>query len=93
VPTGSVVVVRVAVPVPFSVPVPRVVVPLRNDTVPVGTAVVPEGGATTAVRVTLLPGATLALLDVRVVVETSGVAVTVTLIAAEVEDALFVSPP
>jgi hypothetical protein len=73
--------------------VPSVVVPFRNVTVPVGTVVVPEGGATTAAKVTLLPAAVLALLDVRVVVETNGVGVTVTLIAAEVEDALFVSPP
>lgn len=72
---------------------PSVVVPFRNVTVPVGTVVVPEGGATTAAKVTLLPAAVLALLDVRVVVETNGVGVTVTLIAAEVEDALFVSPP
>ena len=72
---------------------PSVVVPFRNVTVPVGTVVVPEGGATTAAKVTLLPAAVLALLDVRVVVETNGVGATVTLIAAEVEDALFVSPP
>jgi len=45
------------------------------------------------VKVTLLPDAMLALLDVRVVVETSGInAVIVTLIAAEVEDALLASP-
>jgi hypothetical protein len=75
------------------VPVPSVVVPFRNVTVPVGTVVVPEGGATTAVKVTLLPAAMLALLDVRVVVETNGVAVIVTLIAIEVEDLLFASPP
>jgi hypothetical protein len=66
---------------------------LRKVTVPVGTVDVPEGGVTTAVKVTLLPDAMLALLEVRVVVETNGVGVTVTLIAAEVEDALFVSPP
>ncbi len=72
---------------------PSVVVPFRNVTVPVGTVVVPEGGATTAVKVTLLPAAMLALLDVRVVVETNGVAVIVTLIAIEVEDLLFASPP
>ena len=72
---------------------PSVVVPFRNVTVPVGTVVVPEGGATTAAKVTLLPAAMLALLDVRVVVETNGVAVIVTLIAIEVEDLLFASPP
>jgi hypothetical protein len=66
---------------------------LRKVTVPVGTVDVPEGGVTTAVKVTLLPDAMLALLEVRVVVETNGVGATVTLIAAEVEDALFVSPP
>ena len=80
-------------PDPLRVPVPSVAVPLRKVTVPVGTVDVPEGGVTTAVKVTLLPDAMLALLEVRVVVETNGVGATVTLIAAEVEDALFVSPP
>jgi len=61
--------------------------------VPVELLLFLKASATTAAKVTLLPAAVLALLDVRVVVETNGVGVTVTLIAAEVEDALFVSPP
>jgi hypothetical protein len=59
-----------------------VVVPLRKVTVPVGTAVVPEGGATTAVNVTLLPDAMLESLDVSIVVEARGVVVTVVLVSA-----------
>ena len=35
-PTGSVVVLKVAMPLAFRVAVPRVVVPFRNVTVPVG---------------------------------------------------------
>ena len=46
---------------------------MRKVTVPVGTAVVPEGGASTAVKVTLLPDAMLALLDVSVVLEANRV--------------------
>jgi len=48
-------VVNVACKLPFSVPVPRVLVPSKNVTVPVG---VPEPGddtATVAVKVTLWP--------------------------------------
>jgi len=66
---------------------------LRKVTVPVGTAVVPAGGATTAVRVTLLPDAMLPLLEVRVVVDASGVAEITTLNAVETEAASVVLPP
>lgn len=59
-------------PVPSNVAMPRVLVPFRKVTVPVGTAVVPEGGAAMAVSVTLEPEATLVALAVRVVVETRG---------------------
>jgi hypothetical protein len=51
--TGSVEVVKVATP-PLSVPVPIVVVPFRNATVPVGMSE-PEVGATVAVNVTDWP--------------------------------------
>jgi hypothetical protein len=71
-PTGSVVVVYVAVPVPSTVTMPRAVAPFRKVTAPVGIVVAPVGGATTAVSVTLVPEATLAALAVRVVVEARG---------------------
>ena len=83
VPTGSEAVVRVAAPDPFRLPVPSELVPLKKVTVPVGTVVAPEGGVTTAVSVTLLPDAMLALLDVSMVAETSGAGgVTVVLASA-----------
>jgi hypothetical protein len=55
VPTASVVVVKVATPLPFSVtaPVPNAVVPLKNVTVPVG--VPPAVLVTVAVNVTDWP--------------------------------------
>src|ERR1700679_2755182 len=53
-PTGSVVVEKVVEPEPLSVPVPRVIAPLANVTVPVGTFV-PAAGVTLAINVTLAP--------------------------------------
>ena len=53
-PTGSCVVTHVAWPDVFSVPVPSAVVPSRNVTIPVGTAV-PEAGVTVAMRVIMVP--------------------------------------
>ena len=47
-------VVKVAAPDAFSIPVPREVVPSRKVRVPVGTAV-PEDGVTVAVKVTFAP--------------------------------------
>jgi hypothetical protein len=94
VPPGSVVVVRVAVPDALSVPVPRAVVPSRNVIVPVGVVDIPEGGATAAVRVTLPPGAMLALLEVSVVVVASrAVAEMTRLTVAEVDAANVASDP
>ena len=55
VPAGSEPKVNVAPPVAVSCAVPRLVDPSRKVTVPVGT-VLPDWGATTAVRVTLCPG-------------------------------------
>ena len=49
----SVVVLKVATPELFSVPVPRVVAPFRKVTVPVGVG--PEAAVTVAVKVTLVP--------------------------------------
>jgi hypothetical protein len=55
-PTASAEVVSVACALPFREPVPNVVVPSMNVTVPVG-APEPEVGATVAVKVTGWPGA------------------------------------
>ena len=53
-PAVSTVVLKVAVPLAFKVADPSVLVPLRKVTLPVGT-VVPDCGATVAVKVTLCP--------------------------------------
>jgi hypothetical protein len=53
-PAGRVVVLKVAMPLAFSVAVPRVVVPFRNVTVPVGIFVL-VWEPTVAVSVTLWP--------------------------------------
>lgn len=66
-PRGSCVVEYVAWPDAFSVPVPSVVVPLRNVTVPVGIAV-PEAGVTVAVKVMLVPLVAMAAEAVSAVV-------------------------
>jgi hypothetical protein len=60
-------VVNVAVP-PDSVPVPRVVVPSRNVTVPVGVPAPGETAATVAVNVTLWPNTDGFREDARLVV-------------------------
>ena len=54
VPAGKELVLNVATPLAFKVPVPRVVVPSRNVTEPVGT-LLPLCGVTVAVNVTLCP--------------------------------------
>jgi hypothetical protein len=87
-PTGSAVVLSVATPLLFSVPVPRLVVPLRNVTVPVGTVVFPLGPVTVAVKVMLSPVVAVVADAASVVVEAAGVAaavVTVTLTALDVD--------
>ena len=53
-PAGRVVVLNVAVPPELRVAVPRMAVPFRKATVPVG-MVLPVCGATFAVKVTLCP--------------------------------------
>ena len=45
-------VLNVACPLPFRAPEPNVVVPSRNDTLPVGTVVSPPDPVTVAVNVT-----------------------------------------
>jgi hypothetical protein len=90
-PTARDEVEYVAWPVPFNVPVPSVVVPSLNVTVPVGTPV-PEAGVTFAVNVTLVP-ATGDVEEALIEVEVATVAVfTTRLTAFEVEEALMLSP-
>ena len=85
VPTGRVLLVYAAVPVPSSVTVPSVVEPLRKVAVPVGIVLVPLGGATTAVSVTLPPEPMLVALAVSVVTEVRGVGgATVVIVSATV---------
>jgi hypothetical protein len=94
-PTGSVVIERVAIPLPFKVPVPRAVVPFRKVTVPVGTVVFPAGPATDAVKVTLVPKVIEVADAASLVVEAVGVivaATTVTVTAGEEEVAKLESP-
>jgi hypothetical protein len=86
-PAGRVVVEKLAEPDPFSVPVPRVVAPLENVTVPVGTFV-PLAGVTLAINVTLAPDVAVAGPVSVVVVPIS----TVCVIALEVLAAKFASP-
>jgi hypothetical protein len=67
-------VVKVATPLPFNAPVPRLAVPFRKVTVPVGVPALP---LTVAVKVTLAPAATEAAEVVRVVeLAISGTAMT-----------------
>lgn len=54
-PAGSVEVLKVAAAEALSGPLPKVVVPFRKLTVPVGTVVLPEGPATVAVNRILAP--------------------------------------
>jgi hypothetical protein len=79
-----------AVPVALSIPVPNVVVPSRNVTVPVGVAD-PDAAVTTALKVRLLPAtADAAELESAVFVATPAVTVTVT--AEEVLPLKLASP-
>jgi hypothetical protein len=89
-PTVSEVVVNVAVPEPFSVPVPSVVVPSLKVTVPVG---VPETSAlTTAVNVTDPPENAGFMLDVTAVVVFCSATID-SVKTADVLVELFASPP
>ena len=92
-PAASVVVLKVATPLAFNAPVPRLVDPSRKVTVPVGTPL-PDWGVTVAVNVTLWPVVTCAAEAVSTVVVATvlGAAVTVTLTAAETEPAFLLSP-
>jgi hypothetical protein len=90
-PTPSDEVEYVAWPVPFNVPVPRVVVPSLNVTVPVGMPV-PEAGVTFAVNVTLVP-ATGVVEEALIVVEVATAAgFTTRLTPFEVEEPFLLSP-
>ncbi len=79
----------VAIPEPFNVPVPRVVVPFMKLTVPVG-AGTPEAPVTVAVKVTLDPTA----IEVAEAVNAVDVApdVTVTVRALEADPVFLASP-
>jgi hypothetical protein len=88
IPTARVEVVKVATPDPFSVPVPRVVVPSINVTLPVGVSLL---GETVAVKVTLLPTVILLAVVISAVVVLSVVTVTET--AGEVLPEFLLSPP
>jgi hypothetical protein len=92
-PTASAVVLKVATPLAFSGPVPRLVDPSRKVTVPVGTPLV-DWGVTVAVNVTLWPAVTCIAEAVNAVVVAAvvGAAVTATLTAAETDPAFLLSP-
>jgi hypothetical protein len=94
IPTASELVAYVATPDPFSVPVPSVIVPSRNVTVPVGTAV-PDAGVTVAVNVILVPLAAVVDEAVSAVLVPTGTvtAETTTVTAADVLPLKFESAP
>lgn len=78
----------------FNVPDPSVVVPSRNDTLPVGATELPEGPITVAVNVTDCPVTDGFAEEVTVVVEASCVAPLTTWVRTEdVEPLKFPSPP
>jgi len=78
VPAASDVVVKVALPEASSVPVPMDAAPSRNVTVPVGTAELPGGPATVAIKVTDAPVAMLLADALSAVVVGTAATVTVT---------------
>jgi hypothetical protein len=86
-----VVVLNVAVPAALSAAVPRMVVPLRKATVPVGT-VLPVCGATLAVKVTLCPVLIAVAEELNAVVVATRVCVTVTATAVDTELEFVVLP-
>jgi len=75
-PTGRAVVTRVAIPMPFTVPLPRAVLPAVKLTVPVG---VPPLLVTVAVSVTLCPEVLVGGMAVTLVVVLATVTLWVTL--------------
>jgi hypothetical protein len=91
-PVGSVVVLKEAAPLALSAPVPSVVAPLWKVTVPVG-VVLPDAGATVAVRTTFCPGVIWTAEAVSVVVVATTVCVTFTVTAEETELASLLLPP
>ena len=84
-------VLKNAVPLEFSVPVPRVVDPSKNVTVPAGT-VLPDCGATVAVKTRFSPESICVAEAVSVVVVATTLCVTVTTTAVEVELESLVLP-
>jgi len=86
---GNELVLNAATPLAFKVPVPRIVAPSRNVTVPVGT-LLPDCGETVAVKVTLCP-VLMAVAELARTVLVAEVMVTVT--GCEVEPASSESPP
>jgi hypothetical protein len=88
----SAAVLKTAVPLAFKAADPNVLVPLTKVTVPVGT-VVPDFGATVAVKVTLCPVLTWVGEAVSDVVVGTLLEVIFTVTAVEVDPASFVSPP
>ena len=91
-PCVRAVVANVAFPVASSAPVPSVVAPSRNVTVPVGT-VVPEAGVTVAVKVTDCPTVDGLADDVTAVVVDTSAAFTTCDNADDVLAAKLVLPP
>jgi hypothetical protein len=91
VPTGSDVVLNVAIPAAFRVPVPRMVDPFVKVTTPVG-VVAPDCGETLAVKVTLCPVLIAVAEALNAVVVATRVCVTVTATGAETELEFVVLP-
>jgi hypothetical protein len=90
-PTGSDVVLNVATPLAFKVPVPRIADPFKKVTTPVG-IVVPDCGETCAVNVTLCPELIVAADALSAVVVATRGCVTVTTTAADTELEVVVLP-
>ena len=87
-------VANVAWPLPFREPVPNVVAPSMNVTVPVGTVVFPLGPATVAVNVTCCPAVDGFCDDVTAVVVAGSVtALTTCANAGDVDPAKVEFPP
>ncbi len=90
-PMARVLVVKVALP-DERTPVPRLVIPSRKVTVPVG-VVLPVAGATVPVKVMLVPAtAVVAVLERVVVVATEAGALTVMVLIGETLPASLASP-
>ena len=83
-PAESDVVLKNALPLEFSVPVPSTVAPFKNVTVPVG-IVLPVCGATVAVKTKVSPESICVAEAVSVVVVATTLCATVTTTAIELE--------